>query len=52
MATLTVLAGWDQGIRDLTGLEFATNLETLDLGENLETGSTAMIYLISRPSPA
>ena len=38
MATLTVLAGWDQGIRDLTGLEFATNLETLDLGENLETG--------------
>ena len=38
MATLTVLGGWDQGIRDLTGLEFATNLETLDLGENLETG--------------
>ena len=38
MATLTVLAGWDQGIRDLTGLEFATNLETLDLGENHETG--------------
>ena len=37
MATLTVLEARDQGIRDLTGLEFATNLELLDLGENHET---------------
>ena len=37
MATLTVLEARDQGIRDLTGLEFATNLETLSLGENAET---------------
>ena len=38
MATLTDLGARDQGgIRDLTGLEFATNLATLDLNENHET---------------
>ena len=32
MATLTSLDAQDMGIRDLTGLEFATNLKDLDLG--------------------
>ena len=51
MATLTFLAGWDQGIRDLTGLEFATNLETLDLGENLEIGIVINSNDVSNLSP-
>ena len=34
MATLTVLGAGDQGIRDLTGLEFATNLIGLWLYDN------------------
>ena len=36
MATFISLGAADQGIRDLTGLEFATNLETLNLGGNDE----------------
>ena len=34
MATLKHLKAIDKGIRDLTGLEFATNLETLELRKN------------------
>ncbi|MYC14434.1 MAG: hypothetical protein F4Y39_11965, partial [Gemmatimonadetes bacterium] len=34
MATLTRLAAPNKNIRDLTGLEFATNLTALDLGES------------------
>ena len=34
MATLKHLKAVDKGIRDLTGLEFATNLETLELRKN------------------
>ena len=34
MATLERLGAQDKGISDLTGLEFATNLRTLDIGSN------------------
>ena len=37
MATLESLIAWEMGIRDLTGLEFATNLDTLLIGGNLIT---------------
>ena len=35
MATLEHLHAWDMGISALTGLEFATNLDTLLIGSNL-----------------
>ena len=35
MATLERLRAWDVGISDLTGLEFATNLDTLLIGGSL-----------------
>ncbi len=35
MATLTYINGDDRGIRDLTGLEFAINLEGFDFRHNI-----------------
>ena len=41
MATLTSLEAQDKEIRDLTGLEFATGLTTLNLGGELYSWSTS-----------
>ena len=51
MATLTSLEARDQGIRDLTGLEFATNLEALDLNEKFENGIVTNSNDVSNLSP-
>ena len=51
MATLTGLGARDQGIRDLTGLEFATNLESLDLSEKFENGIVINSNDVSNLSP-
>ena len=51
MKTLTSLRAWEAGIRDLTGLETATNLTSLSLGDNDITdisplaGLTNLTYL-------
>ena len=51
MATLTSLVARDQGIRDLTGLEFATNLTGLNLGPELVDNSWVNSNAISNLSP-
>lgn len=45
MATLTRLVGNDSDIRDLTGVEFATHLEYLDLRHNLISDITPVAEL-------
>ena len=42
MKTLTYLSGFQRGISDLTGLEFATNLRDLHLSENLISDISAL----------
>ena len=51
MATLTELRAGDQGIRNLAGLEFATNLQTLDLGREWVDGRWVNSNDISDLSP-
>jgi len=47
MATLKHFRAIDKGIRDLTGLEFATNLETLELRSNQMSDLSALSSLKS-----
>ena len=47
IATLKHLKAVDKGIRDLTGLEFATNLETLELRKNQMSDLSAISSLKS-----
>ena len=47
MATLKHLKAVDKGIRDLTGLEYATNLETLELRKNQMSDLSALSGLKS-----
>ncbi len=51
MATLTRLAASNKNIRDLTGLEFATNLTALDLGGAFVGGEWVNSNEISNLSP-
>ena len=51
MASLTRLEAQDMGIRDLTGLEFATNLTDLDLGPEWSSGLLVNSNEISNLSP-
>ena len=47
LATLTSLTATDKGITDLTGLEEATGLQTLDLGDNEIVNLSTLSYLTS-----
>ena len=50
MATLTYLGARDKGIRDLTGLEFATNLTNLTLSNNVISDVSALAGLTNLTS--
>ena len=45
MATLTWLVIWDKGIKDMTGLEFAINLEFLEIEHNLISDTSPLAGL-------
>ena len=50
METLTTLRAYSEGIRDLTGLEFATNLTSLDLWGNNITSISSLAGLTNLTS--